>query len=155
MQPTGIPAGPIITESGRTSKTLILIGLILQILEVAVFVVIALAGTVLLLGAGLLFLPLAVLGILWVIIVYAFGYERTSRGEYMRARTPLLVIAILSLITLSIIAAILYFIAWAKLGDAVQEQERARAQQAPVAPAQYWTPPPPQTSLPPGNPPSR
>jgi hypothetical protein len=108
------------SQSGQTAGTLILIGLILQAIEVVV-----------LLGVGffLLFFPfiggivlaLAFIGIIWVVLIYLFSYQRTTEGDYEGARTPTLVFAILSLVTFGLISGILYLIAYVKLGDAASE----------------------------------
>ncbi len=111
-------------HSGNTAKILILIGLILQ----AIFVLV-----VLYLGLVLVFFPLlgglvlglAVIGIFWIILVYLFSYRRTADGDYQGARTPTIVFGILSLLTLSLLPAILYIIGYVKLGDAVREAQPA------------------------------
>jgi hypothetical protein len=106
--------------SGETAKTLILIGLIFQAIEVAVVVGI---GAVFLIVPflGAIFLAVGVIGILWIVLVYVFSYQRTSEGDFDGARTPTLVFGILSLITVNLISGILYIIAYAKLGDAEGE----------------------------------
>ncbi|HLY76277.1 MAG TPA: hypothetical protein VKT21_00140, partial [Thermoplasmata archaeon] len=50
-------------------------------------------------------------------------YKPVREGRYEQAKTPTLVFAILSLVTISIISGILYLIAYIKLGDAVREQQ--------------------------------
>ncbi len=105
-------------QSGQTAETLILVGLILQIIEVVI-----LLG----LGSFLLFVPilggiifgLGIIGIIWVLLVWAFSYRRTREGDYVGARTPTLVFGILSLISFGLISGILYIIAYVKLGDAM------------------------------------
>lgn len=108
------------SRSGETAKTLILIGLILQVIEV-----------VILLGIGLLFIVvpflgavvfgLGVIGTIWVLLVYWFSYKPTSEGDFTGARTPTLVLAIISLLTFGLISGILYVVAYAKLADAEHE----------------------------------
>ncbi len=125
--------------SGQTAGTLILVGLILQGIEVLV-----------LLGFGLLFLLVpfvgaivlgfALFGIIWLVLVYVFSYQRTREGDYQGARTPTIVFAILSLLSFALISGILYLIAYIKLGDA------ETAQLTPAAPVFAPMPPSPAAS---------
>lgn len=123
---------PPANRSGDTAKLLILIGLILEIIEVVV-----LFG----LGAFFLFFPLlggiilllGVFGLLWVLLVYFFSYARTAEGDYESARTPTLVFGIVSLLTVNLISGILYIIAYVKLGDAVTEGARPPPMAGPPA----------------------
>ncbi len=104
---------------GDTAKTLVLVGLILD-----------LVGEVILFGLGVLFLAvpilgtlvlgLAVIGFLWIALVYFYSYDRIAGGDYEGARTPTLVFAILSLVTLALVPGILFLIAYIKLGDALK-----------------------------------
>jgi hypothetical protein len=125
------------TPSGGTAKSLVLVGLILDLIF-----------EVVLLGVGLLFLIVpflgalllgfALIGFVWIALIWVYSYDRIRNGDYEGARTPTLVFAILSLITFSLIPGILFLIAYVKLGDAMRES-------GPVAPA--WgapaAPPPP------------
>ncbi len=107
--------------SGETAGTLILIGLILQTIEVLIFVAVGLIFLIVpFLGA--IVLVLAVIGIVWLVLVYVYSYQRTREGDYAGARTPTIVFAILTLLTLGIISGILYLIAYVKLGDAESAQ---------------------------------
>jgi hypothetical protein len=121
------------TPSGNTARTLILVGLILQ--SILVLIAFGVGFLLLVVFIGLFFLFAAVLGLIWLLLVYFFSYRPTSEGEYERARTPTIVFAILSLLTLSLISGILYLIAYIKLGDAVRE--------ATYVPAGGPYPPPP------------
>ncbi|MGI0068392.1 MAG: hypothetical protein ACREB9_08330, partial [Thermoplasmata archaeon] len=127
------------SPSGGTAKTLVLVGLILQLLEV--LIVFALGAVFLLVFIGVFLLIAGVFGLIWMLIVYLFSYQRIAEGRYEDAKTPTLGIAILSLITINLISGILYLIAYVKLGDAIRET------QAPPPPApSYYTahaPPPP------------
>ncbi len=137
--PTPSGAGP--TQSGGTAKILILVGLVLQLLGVLAFATFSVAATRFAGIFAIFLLPFAVIGVIWIIIVYLYGYQRTARAEYTEARTPVLIIAILSLVTLSVLSAIFYFIGWAKLGDAIREQDEIARQQSAVAgqpPVQFW-----------------
>jgi hypothetical protein len=111
------------TPSGETASTLILIGLILQAIEVAIFLSIGLF-LVIFPFFGLFVLGLGGIGVVWVILVYLFSYSPTRNGDYAGARTATLVFAILSLLTLGLISGILYIVAYAKLGDAEREAAR-------------------------------
>ncbi len=109
-------------RSGDTARVLILVGLVLQV--VSVFVAFGLAvffSFVPFLGG--LVLVLAFLGLVFVFLVYFLSYTRAAEGDYEGARTPTLVFAILSLLSLGLISGILYLIAYVKLGDAADEWE--------------------------------
>lgn len=133
-------------HSADTAETLILIGLIFQVITVLV-----------LLGAGLYFLILPFLGaivlflaflaLIWVILVYVFSYARTRNDDFEGARTPTLVFGILSLISGGIVSGILYIIAYVKLGDAVDERE---SQKTPPFPSSVFPryPPSPRSYSP-------
>jgi hypothetical protein len=121
------------SPSGETAQTLILIGLIFQVIEVVIVLGVGLSFT-LLPGLGGIVLGLALVGVLWILLIYAFSYRRTLEGDYEGARTPTLVFGILSLLGLGVISGVLYIVAYTKLGDAQQET-------APLAPA--WGPPAP------------
>jgi len=125
-------------RSGETASTLILIGLILQAVEVLILFGIG-ALFLIVPFIGVIVLGLGVIALIWVVLVYMFSYERTKEGDYEGARTPTLVFGILSLLTVNLISGILYIIAYVKLGDALSNGVQAR-------PA--WGMPP--TPLPPG-----
>ncbi len=110
-------------RSGETATTLILVGLILQAIEVFVLLVIGLFLLIVPL-LGLIFLVLAFFGIIWLILVYVYSYERAKEGYCSGAKTPTLVFGILSLLSVGFISGILYIIAYAKLGDAEAEGRR-------------------------------
>ncbi|MGD0718498.1 MAG: DUF973 family protein [Thermoplasmata archaeon] len=131
-------ASPQSTQSGQTAKTLILIGLILQ--AIGVLVLLGIGFVLLLFIVGVVFLAFAGLGIVWLVIVYIFSYSPTRDANYEGARTPTLVIAILSFLTLGILAGILYIIAYVKLGDAVNEQRTSSAMPPSGATPQYVPP---------------
>ena len=139
----GSPSPP---RAAGTAKILILIGLILQAIEVAVFVLIALILVVVPFVGVFLFLPLAAVGILWIILVYFFSYERVDRGDYAGAQTPTLVFGILSLITFNLISGILYIVAYVEIGSAEREVATARGGYPGVPPT--WGAPPPSSFSP-------
>ena len=124
------------SPSGDTAKTIILIGLIFQAVEAA-FVL----GLALFLlpfpFLGVAVLAIAVVGILWLFLVYAFSYRPTTRRAYSEARTPTLLFGILALVSFSIIPGILYLVAWAKLGDAENELARMPRPTLPPAESRY------------------
>lgn len=117
------------SPSGQTAKTLILVGLILQAL--GVLILLGIGFLLLIVFIGLFFLAAAFLGLIWLILVYLFSYRPTQEANYESARTPTLVFTILSFLTLSLIPAILYLIAYVKLGDAVREVTSPTPSQAP------------------------
>lgn len=124
---TGMPG--YVPPSGSTAKTLILVGLILQLVFGLIFligfgVVAAVSATV---GVfpifALVWIIFGALGFIWLFLVWIFSYKPVSQGQYEQARTPTLVFAILSLVTLGIISFVLYLIAYIKLGDAIREAQ--------------------------------
>jgi hypothetical protein len=123
--------------SGDTAHTLVLIGLILQLVEVLVLFGIALAA-VFLPFLSLVLLVFAFVGVVWLILVYLFSLAPIGDGRYEDAETPTLVFAILSLITIGLISGILYIIAYVKLRDAVREE--ATDPSAPYYAPRYGSP---------------
>jgi hypothetical protein len=135
------------SRSGDTAETLILVGLILDII-----------GEVILLGIGLLFLAFAglgfillgfaLIGFVWIALVWSFSYSRVREGDYEGARTPTLVFAILSLLTLALIPGILFLIAYVKLGDAIDSTPRGAPAWSAVPSAPALASMPPATAAP-------
>lgn len=122
------------SSSGDTAGTLVLVGLVLQIVEVVVLFALGLVFLIVPILGGLA-LALAVVGIVWVLLVYALSYQRIRVGDYRGAETPTLVFAILALLTGSLVSGILYIVAYAKLGDAQRETRGAQLPWgAPAAP---------------------
>ncbi len=127
----GTPAAPgYVPPSGSTAKTLILVGLVLQLIFalIYVFVIGATALIFASLGVGfpvfaVAFIAFGALGFVWLILVWMLSYKPVTEGRYEQARTATLIFAILSLITVHIISGVLYLIAYIKLGDAVREQQ--------------------------------
>ena len=114
-----------VPPSAGTAKTLILIGLILQLLFVLLFLGLAAAilATVPFGGfAVVILLPFVVIGLLILALVYLFTYRRVADGDYEGARTPTLIWGIICLF-ISTISGILYIVAYVKLGDAVREMQ--------------------------------
>lgn len=108
------------SESGETAHTLILIGLILQGIQVAIALGVGFL-VVLAPGLGGFVFGAALIGIVWIVLVYSFSFRRTEGGDYEGARTPTLVFGIRSLLGFGIISGILYLVAFSKLGDAMDE----------------------------------
>jgi hypothetical protein len=126
----GTPGAPsYVPPSGSTAKTLILVGLILQLIFALIFLIGlgALAFVAAAFGVfpilAVVYISLGLLGFIFLFLVWMFCYKPVTEGRYEQAKTPTLVFAILSLITINIIAGILYLIAYIKLGDAVREQQ--------------------------------
>lgn len=140
----GAPSPP---RAAGTAKVLILIGLILQAIEVAVLLVLGLFLIFVPFVGVFIFLPLAGIGILWIVLVYLFSYERVTQGDYAGAATPTLVFGILSLITLQLISGILYIVAYVEIGSGERELALARTGY-PGAPPTWGAPPP--SAFPPG-----
>jgi hypothetical protein len=119
-------------RAGETAGTLILVGLILDIiLEVVLLFVGALLLIVPVIGG--IFLVFAIIGFVWIALIWVYSYARVKDGDYEGARTPTLVFAILSLLTLAIVPGILFLIAYVKLGDALESG---------ALPSQAWGPTP-------------
>jgi hypothetical protein len=134
--PGSSPFARPVPPSASTAKTLILIGLILQGIFVALFLLIGLAALAFApftFGLSSILLAFALVGAAILFLAYEFTYKRVAEGNYAGARTPTLVWGILSLLFLGIISGILYIVAYAKLGDAIGEA------QAPLSYA-YGTP---------------
>jgi hypothetical protein len=107
-------------RSGETAETLVLVGLILDIVGEVILLAIALFVLVFPV-VGLLLLGFSLIGFLWIALVWSFSYSRIKAGDYEGARTPTLVFAILSLITFALIPGVLFLIAYIKLGDAIEQ----------------------------------
>lgn len=128
--PVSLPFGQGRPPSGATAELLVLIALILQVIG-GVILFVALAA---LLGATLLFAfpfagaafvaigSIAGIVVLFLYLAYTFSFQRIQRREYAGARAPTLVIGILSLFA-GVLPGIFYLIAYAKLGDAIREQQ--------------------------------
>jgi hypothetical protein len=123
-------ASSYVPPSGSTAKTLILIGLILQLIFALIFLLglgafafFAASITGVFPVFAVVYLAFGALGFVFLILIWLLSYKPVREGRYEVARTPTLVFAILSLITLGIISGILYLIAYIKLGDAVREQQ--------------------------------
>lgn len=115
-------------RAGETAETLILVGLILDIIGDVILLIV---GLFLLIVPvfGALLLGFAVIGFVWIALVWVFSYARVRERDYEGARTPTLVFAILSFITFALVPAILFLIAYIKLGDAIERG---------ALPAQAW-----------------
>jgi hypothetical protein len=124
-------------HSGEVAESLILVGLILQVITFLValgigFYFLIIPWSVLNIPwLGDLVLFLAFLTLIWLILVYTFSYARTVHGDYEGASTPTLVFAIVSLISGAILSGILYIVAYVKLVDAADENETRRARPRP------------------------
>lgn len=123
----------VTTPTGRSARILILIGLILQAIEVGVLVFLGLF-LFLVPFLGTIVLSFALIGIAWLVLVYLFSYQRVKEGDYTGAKTATLVFAILSILTISLISGILYVVAYGELGTAEREQ---------TGPSLPWQPPAP------------
>ena len=130
-----------VPPSASTAKTLILVGLIFDIIFAVIFFVTGVAALAVSVayssyaaGFGAIWFVFGVISLLVIYLVYKFTYVRVKDGDYQGARTPTLVWAILSLVTLSIIPGILYLIGYIKLGDAIGELQQPPYAQSYAAP---------------------
>jgi double zinc ribbon protein len=121
-------------DTGETAATLILVGLILEVLGVLVLFWLGL----ILPFIGGIFIAIAVLGVVWVVLIFIFSYAPASQGDYDTARTPTLVFGILTLITGGLVPGILFLVAYAELGDADDGEGRSPG----GVPATQWGPAP-------------
>jgi hypothetical protein len=119
-----------VPPSASTAKTLILVGLILQLIFSLLFLIGlgALAFFTAAVGIfpiiAVFYIAVGVLGFVWLILVWLLCYKPVSEGRYEAAKTPTLIFAILSIITLAgLLPGILYLIGYIKLGDAIREQQ--------------------------------
>jgi hypothetical protein len=113
-----------VPPSASTAKTLLLVGIILQAIFVLIGLVLGAIYAVIFPFIGIFYLAVAVLGLVWLILIWMLSYNPVRAGRYDAARTPTLIFAILSIITLfGIIPGVLYLIAYIKLGDAIREQQ--------------------------------
>lgn len=119
------PSAPFVQRglppSAATAKTLILVGLILEIIVAVGSLLVGLLT--LFAGVGIILVAFAVVALFVLYLVYEFTYKRIQQGNFAGARTPTLVWTILLFLTLSIISAILFLIAYVKLGDAIRESQ--------------------------------
>jgi hypothetical protein len=131
MYPTS-PA-PMVAKppSGRTAETLILVGLILQIIFVVIWIIelATLSLRLAAFGAGLfagffvgIYALFLVLGLAVLYLSWTHFYNRTKAGNYEGAKSVGIVVVILGFIAGGIIVGILYLVAYLKLGDAINEQ---------------------------------
>lgn len=124
------PAAAPRPASASTAETLVLIALILQVIGG----VILFAAFAALIGLSLVhpfqyaWLAATTVAIVAAVVVvflyfaYTLSYDRIRRGDYAGAQTPTLVIGILSIFA-GVLPGIFYLIGYAKLGDAIREQQ--------------------------------
>jgi len=127
--------------SAGTAQTMILVGLILEVLFGVLFLADGALGLAFAssnaLGSAFYVFPLiwlvafGVLPLFLVLFAYQRSYLRTREGQYEAARDPTLLIAIIELI-FGVLPGIFYLIGYIKLGDAISE-----ARQPPVFQAGY------------------
>ncbi|MCI4352776.1 MAG: DUF973 family protein [Thermoplasmata archaeon] len=146
-----------VPPSASTAKTLILVGLILQLIFALVFLIglgalalfAASVGGFAVVIAGV-YVALGAIGFVWFVLVWMLCYKPVTEGRYDSAKTPTLVFAILSIVTGGILSGILYLIAYIKLGDAVREQQMPPQGYpgAPIAPSMPYAPQPMAPTMP-------
>ncbi len=130
--PAAWPAARPRPPSGATAETLVLVGLLLQVIGgVLLFAALAfLFGFSVVHPYRLAWLAVtggavvAILVALFLYLVYTLCYQRIQRQEYSEARLPTLVLGVLSLF-LGVIPGVLYLVGYVQLGDAVREQQAA------------------------------
>ncbi len=121
--------------SAGTAQTMVMIGLIFQIIFAAIFFfAVGLAGILVAsaagLGFGFLIVPLiflilfGLIPLFFLYVGYEWCYKRVKAGDYEGARTPTLILAILELIFGGVLPGIFYLIGYLKLGDAINEMRQ-------------------------------
>ncbi len=124
--------------SAGTAQTMIMIGLIFQIIfAVIFFLAVGLVGILAATAAGLglvffivpvIFLILfGLIPLFFLYVGYEWCYNRVKAGNYEGARTPTLVLAILELLFGGVLPGIFYLIGYLKLGDAINEMRQPPA----------------------------
>ena len=164
MQAPGMAYRP---PSAGTAQTMLLIGLIFQIIFAAVFLfgvglVGILAASAVGLGFTFLIVPLIFLVLFGIIplfflyVGYEWCYKRVRNGDYEGARTPTLILAIIELIFGGVLPGIFYLIGYIKLGDAVNESRQPQGYAPGYMPGQpmpgYGAPAPGYAAQPPAQP---
>lgn len=122
-------AGPR-PASANSAETMVLIALILQVIGGLILFVAfaALIGVSLAHPFAYAWVAISVVAAIAIVVfvflyfAYTLCYERIRRGDYVGAQTPTLVIGILSVFA-GVIPGIFYLIGYAKLGDAIREQQ--------------------------------
>ncbi len=109
--------------SAGSAVTLILIGLIFQVISVILLFAVGLYVLTLPVPGwfGGILLLLTLLSVIWLVLVYYLSYERARDDDFEGARTPTLVFGLLALISGGIVSGVLFIVAYVKLGDAAEE----------------------------------
>jgi hypothetical protein len=106
-----------VNQPARSARLLIAVGILLQAVQSAVWLVVGSISS-----GGLLppwvYFTLGGVGIAWVLLVYGLAYRPLRAGEYAKARTPTLIFAALSLGTLEFFSGLLYIFAYEDLRKA-------------------------------------
>lgn len=118
--------------SAGTASSLVLVALILQAIAASILVVGGLFAIALSVPSLGVWTGVAVIGTLaigvaafaFLYIAYEYSYVRIQRQQFMEARIPTLVIGIISLF-FGVIPGILYLVGYAKISDAVREQQQS------------------------------
>lgn len=129
-------------QPARTARILIVVGLLLQTVQVAAWFVAAATS----LGGGLppwVFFTLGAGGASLLVLVYLLAYRPARIGEFEKARIPTLAFAVLSIVSLEILSGLLYLFAYWDLGKAqspgpfspAQVDPRPLATEAKICPA--------------------
>jgi zinc-ribbon domain len=116
-----------LNQPARTAGILIIVGLLLQGVQVVWWFVAGAIGY----GGWLprwIFFALGVVGAVWLVLVYLLAYRPVHFGEYQKARTPTLAFAVLSILTLEILSGLLFILAYDNLGKARSLGLRTSAQ---------------------------
>jgi len=104
-------SAPFLPSSLKSAGYLIVAGLALQAAQVAIVVIagyyLARVGFL----TSILFI-LGISGVAWLVLVLVFSYLPLRAGRIDRARTPTLIFAILSIFTISILAGLMYVLAY-------------------------------------------
>jgi hypothetical protein len=114
-----VQAAPFVANTaGRTARTLILVGLGVQAVQVGYlsWLVLETRPTGFL---GDLIETFLAVGVVWLVLVYLLAYRPVDAGQYEAARVPTLAVAVLSIFSGSIVSGLLYILAYEELGKMI------------------------------------
>ncbi len=120
---------PLSSPRVQTARQLVLGGIVVELAQTALIVGLDLAGG----GLAPILLYFAAAGIVWALLIYLFAYRWLRVGEVARAKTPTLVFAILSIVTIGVLSGILLLVAYHSL-DVAEEEARRPAGATPPTP---------------------
>jgi len=115
----------------RTACNLVLLGLILQAIQVGVFLAVGFLpfGSA---APRLGWVALGAIGAVWVLLVTRFSFATLRGGEYQAARRPTFVFALLSILTIGVFSGLCYILAYHEIGQIPKESLPAPSSATPL-----------------------